>query len=397
MAAAIGATGKLVWRVALPATDSELQTASTPAIGATIGYWPEDGIVHALRLKDGKELWHLAQGLSNNGLWLNHGVVSVLTDDFGGGGLLTGVDAATGKAKWKVVLPGKGLTIDGPRVTGDGGLAWVRNDGVLQVIDLTTGKPRFSVREGTAAQIGVQFPQLQVVGGRVYYLAAGRMTSYDDRTGAVVWSRHGAPVHTTMSLVAGQLLLNGGVAATPFAISAVNLTDGAPLWSYDAGQTVDILGGGAGHLALVPDDPAAVHHEWVLDALSGALAWSADVQVSGQAIAFRSHDVVSVEGNGDYDRPAMLVDRRVTDGSVIWQTPVTHAAATAATLTLTFGVVVISPSGEFAHPYNPLYAYRLTNGKAAWSIGTLRPLQDAPVLLKTRMYVSAADDANLCS
>jgi outer membrane protein assembly factor BamB len=200
-----------------------------------------------------------------------------------------------------------------------------------------------------------------------------------------------------MTLVSGQLLLNGGVAATPFAISAVNLTDGAPLWSYDAGQTVDILGGGAGHLALVPDDPAAVHHEWVLDALSGALAWSADVQVSGQAIAFRAHDVVSVEGNGDYDRPAMLVDRRVTDGSVIWQTPVTHAAATAATLTLTFGVVVISPSGEFAHPYNPLYAYRLTNGKAAWSIGTLRPLQDAPVLLKTRMYVSAADDANLCS
>ena len=70
MAAAVAANGKLVWHTALPAINSELQTSSTPAIGATIGYWPEDGIVHALRLKDGKELWHLAQGLSNNGVWL---------------------------------------------------------------------------------------------------------------------------------------------------------------------------------------------------------------------------------------------------------------------------------------------------------------------------------------
>ena len=268
---------------------------------------------------------------------------------------------------------------------------------MLQVIDLTTGKARFSVREGRAAQIGVQFPQMQVVGGRVYYLAGGRMTSYDDRTGAVVWSRHGAPVHTTMTLVAGQLLLNGGVAATPFAITAVNLTDGAPLWSYDAGQTVDVLGGGAGHVALVPDDPASVHHVWMLDAVTGALVWTADVQITGQAIGFRAHDTVAVEGNGDYDKPALLVDRRLSDGSVIWQTPVTHAAATAQSLTLTFGVVIISPTGEFAHPYNPLSAYRLTDGHPAWSIATLRPLQDAPVLLKTRMYVSAADDANLCS
>lgn len=397
MAAAVSASGKFAWRVALPATDSELQTSSKPAIGATIGYWPEDGIVHALRLKDGKELWHLTQGLSNNGVWLNHGVVSVLTDDFGGGGLLTGLKAATGKVLWKDKLPGKGLTIDGPRTTGDGGLAWVRADGVLQVIDLVTGKARFSVREGTAAQIGVQFPQMQVVGGRVYYLAGGRMTAYDDRTGAVIWSRHGAPVHTTMSRVAGQLLLNGGVAATPFALTAVNLTDGAPLWSYDAGQTVDILGGGAGHVALVPDDPAAAHHEWMLDAVTGTLAWTADVQVTGQAIAFRSLDTVTVEGNGDYDKPALLVDRRLADGSVIWQRPVTHAAATAAALVLDFGLVIISPTGEFAHPYNPLYAYRLADGHPAWSIGTLRPLQDAPVLLRTRMYVSAADDASLCS
>ena len=325
-------------------------------------------------------------------------MVSVLTDDFGGGGLLTGVNATTGKVTWKVQIPGKGLTIDGPQVTADGGLAWVRADGVLQVIDLTTGKARFSVREGTAAQIAVQFPQLQALGGRLYYLAGGRMSAYDDLTGAVVWARHGAPVHTLMSVVAGQLLLDGGGGdATPYAVTDVNLTDGAPLWSYNPAVPVDILGGGGGHVAVVPDDPAAVHHEWMLDVTSGALAWTADVQVTGQAIAFRAHDTVAVEGNGDYDKPAMLTDRRLTDGSILWQVPVTHAAATAQTLTLTFGLVVISPTGEFAHPYNPLAAYRLTDGKAAWSIGALRPLQGVPVLLKTRMYVSTADDPDLCS
>jgi outer membrane protein assembly factor BamB len=179
-------------------------------------------------------------------------------------------------------------------------------------------------------------------------------------------------------------------------VTAVNLTDGAPLWSYDPGSPADVLGGGGGHVALVPDDPAAPHHEWMLVAATGVLAWTADVQVTGRAIAFRAHDTVAVEGNGDYDKPALLVDRRLTDGGVIWQTKVTHAAATADSLALNFGLVILSPTGEFAHPYNPLYAYRLTDGKAAWSIGTLRPLQDLPALLRTRMYVSTADDANLC-
>jgi outer membrane protein assembly factor BamB len=396
MAAAVGVNGKVVWRTAMAATTSEFQTSFAPAIGATIGYWPEDGVLHALRLKDGHELWHAKQGYALNGVWLNHGVVALLTDDFGGGGLLTGLDATTGKVKWRLKIPGKGLTIDGPAVTADGGLAWVRADGQLQVIDLVTGKVRWSTRQGSTAQMTAQFPQIVTLGTRVFYLAGGRMSAYDDRTGAVAWSAHGAPVHARLLVAGGQLLVNGGWASAPYGLGSVDPALGATRWIYDNGAALSVLAGGAGRLAVEPGVPTAPQHEWMLNAATGVVAWQTDTGVNNLSIVIRPHDTIAVEGLGDYDRPALLVDRSLVDGHVLWQTSVQHAAATSQSLIVAGTAVIISPSGEFAHPYNPLSAFSLANGHPAWSIGTLRTLQADPVLKTKLMYVTTADDPGLC-
>ncbi|MDX6256508.1 MAG: hypothetical protein QOJ11_2842 [Frankiales bacterium] len=396
MAAAVGLNGKFVWRTALAATATEFQTSFTPAVGATIGYWPEDGVVHALRLKDGHQLWQVRQGYSLNGVWLNHGVVSVLTDDFGGGGLLTGLNAATGKLKWRLKIPGKGLTIDGPSATADGGLAWVRADGQLQVIDLVTGKVRWSARQGSAAQIAAQFPQIQVLGKRVYYLSGGRMSAYDDRKGTVAWSVHGAPVHGRLVVAGGRLLVDGGWAGAPYGLGSVDPARGTTRWIYDNGAALEVLAAGSGRIAVEPASPQAAPHEWMLDATTGLVAWQTDTAVHNHSILIRPHDTVALEGNGDYDRPALLVDRSLVDGHVLWQTTVHHAAATSQSLVVAGSAVIVNPDGEFAHPYNPLYAFSLATGHPVWSVGTLRTLQADPVVKPKLMYVTAADDASLC-
>jgi outer membrane protein assembly factor BamB len=396
MAAAVAANGKLIWTAPMAATSTEFQTSFAPAIGATIGYWPEDGMLHALRLKDGHELWHFKQGFSFNGTWLNHGVLSVLTDDFGGGGVLTGLNATTGKMKWRLKIPGKGLTIAGPSATTDGGLAWVRADGQLQVIDLVTGKARWSARQGTAAQMTAQFPQIATLGTRVFYLAGGRMSAYDDRTGAVTWSIHGAPVHARLLVAAGRLLINGGWATKPYALGSVDPALGGPQWLYDNGAALSVLAGAAGHIAVEPADATTAQHEWMLDATTGLAAWQTDTSINNLSIVIRPHDTVSVEGVGDYDKPALLVDRSLVDGHVLWQTTVHHAAATSQSLVVVGTAVVINPSGEFANPYNPLAAFSLANGHPAWSVSTLRSLQADPVVKPKLMYVTTADDPALC-
>jgi outer membrane protein assembly factor BamB len=395
-AAEVGFNGKTIWRTPMAATSQELQTAFSPAIGATVGYWPEDGAVHALRLKDGKELWHYQQGFSLNGAWLNHGVVSVLTDDFGGDGVLSGLNATTGKLTWRVKIPGKGLTIGGPVATADGGLAWVRADGQLQVVDLTTGKIRWSARQGTAAQIATQFPQLMTVGKQIFYLAAGRLSAYLDTTGAVSWSLHKMPVHTTLEAGAGEVLLNGGWPGGPYAIGALDPVKGGVLWHFDAATPLALLASTPGHIAVAAESGPVPLHEFMLDATTGLATWQTDTQLLGNPVVIRAADTIAVEGNGDYDKPALLVDRSLVDGHILWQTTLHHQAATGQSLTVVGTTVVINPDPEFANPDNPLFAYSLANGHPAWTATTFLPLQAGPVLTKKAMLLTSASDPDIC-
>lgn len=66
------------------------------------------------------------------GMWRWGGLVAVLTGQVGRHARITGLDAATGAVRWVLRLPGNGLL--GSQVpTGDGGLAMIRSDGVVQV------------------------------------------------------------------------------------------------------------------------------------------------------------------------------------------------------------------------------------------------------------------------
>jgi len=124
--------------------------------------------------------------------------------------------------------------------------------------------------------------------------------------------------------------------------------------------------------------------------------WSTNTQILGSPVVVRAADTIAVEGNGDYDKPALLVDRRIADGTIVWQTVLKHQAATGQALVVAGTVVILNPDPEFAHPDNPLFAYALLTGKPAWTAATFLPLQADPVVTKKATYLTAANDPDAC-
>ena len=156
-----------------------------------------------------------------------------------------------------------------------------------------------------------------------------------------------------------------------------------------------LLDGAAGHIAVAAEKPPAVH-EYLLDAATGLATWSTNTQVLGSSVVVRAKDTIALEGNGDYDLPALLVDRSIVDGTVLWQTVLKHQAATAQSLDVVGSTVLLNPDPEFSGPNNPLFAYSVVTGKAAWTLPGFLPLQTDPVVGKKAMFLTAATDADAC-
>ena len=67
-------------------------------------------------------------------------------------------------------------------------------------------------------------------------------------------------------------------------------------------------------------------------------------------------------------------------------------------LTLFYKITGMDPvlmEAEF-NPNNPLFAYGLATGKAAWTSPGFLPLQAEPVVGKKAMFLTAATDADAC-
>ena len=183
--------------------------------------------------------------------------------------------------------------------------------------------------------------------------------------------------------------------ATSTGSAPVNLSTGAALWRFTSTSSLALLDGAAGHIAVAAETPPAVH-EYLLDAVTGLATWSTNTQILGSPVVVRAKDTIAVEGNGDYDKPALLVDRSIVDGTVLWQTVLHHQAATGQSLTVAGTTVLLNPDPEFAHPDNPLFTYTLLTGKPAWTATTFLPLQADPVITKKAIFLSAADDPDAC-
>src|SRR5580693_503894 len=206
--------GHVRWQVPLPTFGSNPQPESSPVTAGNIALFAQDGVVHALQLADGHQLWSWAGNQSSQGnqagqdgdgvygMWPWHGTVAILTDQVSTHARLTGLDAATGRVVWTVRLPKNGL--DGNlAATADGGLAMAGANGELQTVDIGTGQTRWT--QPAAAPRGPA-----AIGGTGIAGAGGGRSGYDDRSGQVRGTRSGVPVDPVLQVLAGRVLVTSG-------------------------------------------------------------------------------------------------------------------------------------------------------------------------------------------
>jgi outer membrane protein assembly factor BamB len=384
-AAEVSDTGRVIWQTSLPTHGNDVSSAIRPVIVGGVTVFAQDGVVHGLRVAGGRPLWSWAHGQSVYGIWRWQGLVAVLTDQVSNHARLTGLDAATGAVRWTRALPGPGL-LGNLAPTADGGLAMIRPDGVLQVVSLADGAVRWSRKPGAS-------PALAASSGLVIFGVSGRLTGYDDRTGAPRWTIRGLPADPIVQAVNGLVLvtsnLQGGGA--PTALTAVVPGAGRVAWRFDPREAVTVLAAGPSGLAV------ATYYQYrlyLLDPRTGRPRWRADTAVTQDAIPLlTSTDVIGQEGFG----PVKIVDRRAADGRIRWQHTISPSEAGGQPVVRAGQLAVVQTDPARSGQPSSLLAYRLADGGRAWQAGLPAFVAVGPVVVPGGMLVQPSDLSYGCA
>ena len=359
-AAEVGDSGKVSWQVRLP-TD--------PA---------QSGI--ALRPRDGHQLWRRTFPAPKAdpfagmvyGLWRWRGTVVVLVGQVSASSRLVSLNAASGAVRWTLPLSRQGVT-GNLTLTADGGLAMIRGYGTLSVADLTTGRLRWSRTAGHS-------PGPVAVGAVVAAASNSRAVGYDDRTGAVLWTKRGLPGEPALVAADGLVLVQSDATGggAPTAVTALVPRTGRVAWRFDPGVPVNIPGAGPAGIIMSSYTPDRLY---LVNPATGRPRWSvaavATYTFPNSELVVTKTSVVLVEGRGG----ARLVDRRAADGRVLWSAPLSGSSV-ALHLALTSGpsgqdvVATMGPPGTGTA--SRLWVFRLSSGRLAGAT-TLPSLVQAPL------------------
>jgi outer membrane protein assembly factor BamB len=343
------------------------------AVGAVAVFAQGDGL-YGLSLADGQRLWSRGLGQDIEGMWRWRNLVVVLTQRAPNGlQRLTGLDASRGQPRWTLLIGGN---VDGPSPTADGGLAMAvaRGDGVLEVVDLSSGRVRWTLPVG---ETGV--PPVTMGGDAVLLAANSQLTSYDDRTGRVLWTAVLRPwmwVDPSLQASAGMVYLTGQVQQDTNgqevqALLGISAADGRVRWrvavqfantsppdsldSYAPGMVSVTTSAYAGGVSQDELDPATGRIRWQVvspypaittldgivtapapdqismrDPLTGQTRWTArltgewQVLAAGPAQTPRVPPVfpagpILVVPTASPDGPELLAAFRMSDGYRTWQ------------------------------------------------------------------------------
>ncbi len=312
--------GTALWRVAEPASDAQ---ASPVLDGLQVYCGGRDGVVSRARA-DGDLLWQVPVPVPVYGLWAAGDLVVVVGGQAGVGGQAVGIDAATGSARWRHRLPGRGLLGD-QVLTGNGGLAWSLddNDRRTQVMDLQTGTVRWtSTARGQAGA-------LTAGGGLVLRGEDAHVTAYDSLDGRALWRSEELTGHLHIQLVEGLAVLSQSAygAGLDGSMCALRLVDGTTAWTLRDSAALATGGSGAGR--VVVHTRGIEPRFGLLDLTDGRVRWWVDSQIALHVPAIVTHDaVLTVEGGTVDQQRCELLARSVLSGGLLWRVdvPDTHQA-----------------------------------------------------------------------
>jgi outer membrane protein assembly factor BamB len=386
--------GRVRWQVPLRTPGPGLQV-SPLAVGA-VAVFAQGDVLYGLGLAGGKRLWSRAVRQDIAGMWRWQGLIAVLTERaLSGPPRLTGLDASTGAARWTLLIGGH---VDGLAPTADGGLAMAvaRGDGVLEVVDLSSGRVRWTRPVGSTG-----FPPVAAGGGAVLFAANSQLTSYDDRTGQVrwttalrpwMWVEPGLQVSAGVAYLTGQVLQGTGGHEVQ-ALLGVSTADGRVRWrvvvQFANTSPPDSLDPSApGVVSVTTSAYSGGTSQDELDPATGRIRWQA---VSPYPALATPAGIVIAPG------PDQISVRDTLTGQTRWTATLTGGwQPLAAGLGQTSQAPPVFPAGPLlvvpaASPDGPglLAAYRMSDGRRAWQITIPGPAAAPPAAVPGGVLVYA--------
>jgi outer membrane protein assembly factor BamB len=382
----VSSTGHIRWQTPLPTHNNDIDPNVTPVVAGGVAVLAQDGVVHVLRLADGRPLWSWHGGQSVYGIWRWRGLVAILTDQVSTHAKLTGLDAATGSVRWVDHLPGLGL-YNNQAETADGGLAMIRSDRALEVISLATGRVRWTARPGLIDMVATA-DGLVIAGSG----AGGRLSGYNDLTGRRSWTRLGLPARPFLQLLGHLVLVTNGNQDPSYmtALIAIRPATGALAWRFDPGTPVTALSYGPAGLAVATY--LSGRRLYLLDARTGRPRWRVTTAANPDALPeVTSHGVVTVEGGLPGFPRLRLVSRAGATGRRLWAIRLRIAPLGVQPVLPLPGDVAVQLAGRRILGPSPLLSYRLATGALAWRASMPASVQLPPVPVPGGLLVQPSD------
>jgi outer membrane protein assembly factor BamB len=372
--------GRVRWQTPLAARGNAVSVSSpmSPLAVGAVAIFAQDDVIYGLRLADGHRLWAWASRLSVKGMWQWQGLVVVLAVPRPGSRdllRLAGLDASTGQVRWTLGIPG---ILSDLGVTADGGLAMVRADGVLQVVDLSGGRVRWARPAGfppDPSASGTQWA-MTVAAGMVLLAVNGRPTSYDDRTGRGRWTEVLMPIQLADGVNELNLKVHAGLAYltavqqrtgelwTPvlLAISAVN---GHLEWRFvpDPREALDAYGPGLVYTTTNSGSTRLYH----LDPATGRRRWQV---ASGYPVTVPLATFAGFVTGSSLNGTDEISMRDALTGTSRWAVRLFGLMGGGKLSVLPAGPLVVVTASSANRPYAPdlLVAFRVADGHRAWEI-----------------------------
>jgi outer membrane protein assembly factor BamB len=389
-AVAVSAKGKIRWTRGLTDNEQDANDNVKPVAVGDTAYFAQGGTVAAIRISNGKSMWSWTEGKNVSGMWTGHGVLAVLTDEVGDHARLTGLDVNSGSVKWQRSIPGRGL-LGTPQATNDGGLAWLRADGHIQVVDLGTGRVRWTLSENPQDQ-----PVPTAVDGLILIGWNGNLHAFADQTGQRRWTIPGAAVGVADQLEASMVIdSNPGVGQDyPTAITAVDPMTGKLIWSADVGTDVTVLSPGPAGVAVAAYVPN--RRLYLLNSQTGKPIWQVDTAIALNTVPVVSaNDILSLEG-GVVGYPGIrLVDRDTATGKARWKRGLSGTPSGSQDPVVPAGSTVVVETFDQTDR-SVMSAYEQSDGRLAWRTVMPEMIQVPPIQAKGLFLVQASTPVYAC-
>ena len=395
-AAKVTGTGHVAWRVRLPTAAQQQGIVLQPIVIGGVAVFAEENAVYAIRVSDGKQLWRrafskeiAAETGAVYGLWQSGGRVVVLTGQVSDGARLTALAPLTGAPRWTLRVPGSGL-LGSQAEAGGGTLAVLRPNGVLESVDLASGRVLWSHKAGQS--LGPV-----AIGPVIAAGSDGRVAGYDSRTGRVLWTVKGLAQETEVTVAGGVFLAADN--SNGDGLAALNPRTGRVEWRSGAAA---VLGAGPAGIALATYTPRRLY---LVNPATGRARWSAVTfagstsDILGQ-FAETPADVLLAEGSATSSADVFrLVVRDAANGRVRWSAPLAGGTDgfNLALLSLPGGRAVVSAlaTGTGFNINSRLTVRALGTGRPLASV-TLPDMVMAPLTV-TGTSVLAQSDSLACA